>query len=130
MYCLFLLRLSLLPCHCVVCSALSDYLYLYCTYLVVLLVFSDHHRHELELILAKYEDRETVRVFIERLVKVCVLSLEMDNKERKLISTTDVDVHTVLERLMISENNEENDCVENTKTRIVREENKWLDDRL
>ena len=82
------------------------------------------------MILAKYEDCKAVKVFIERLVKVCVLSLEMDNKERKLISTTDVDVHTVLERLMISENNEENDCVENTKTRIVREENKWLDDRL
>ena len=74
----------------------------------------DRHskRVELELILVKYEDRETVRVFIERLVKVGVLILEMDNKERKLISTTDVDVHTVLERLMISENNEENDCGE------------------
>lgn len=86
-------------------------------------------RVEFELILESYgDDCESVRILIDKLVRNGVLLLEMDNKSRKMISTTDVDVHTVLETLC--ETSEENNSDERKSVKIVREESRWLDDKM
>ena len=86
-------------------------------------------RVEFELILESYgDDCESVRILIDKLVRNGVLLLEMDNRSRKMISTTDVDVHTVLETLC--ETSEENNSDERKSVKIVREESRWLDDKM
>ena len=82
---------------------------------------------DIDLILERCEEKQDdVRKCIDDLVRVGILNSEFDKKRtRTLISTTDVDVKTVINEMNAEETEFRR---ESNQRKVIMDENKWTDD--